>query len=181
MSSTGRTTPWQAITVSAAEETTARWLASTRPGDLVVLIGASGAGKTTLLGSVPPHRVVSLDALRAGVSEPGDQSATPDAAVLQHLLLTMRLRRGATTYTDSTSVDIHHRAQLVGLARQFGVRPVALLVGTELEVCLQRNAARPPATRVPEDEVRRQHALALAAVATLPGEGFAEILHHRPA
>ncbi len=58
------------------------------------MIGAGGSGRSTLLATVPPHRIVSLDRLRAVVSEPGDQDSTADAVLLQNQILAMRLRRG---------------------------------------------------------------------------------------
>ena len=114
-------------------------LAPIEPGDLVVMIGASGSGKSTLLATVPPHRIVSLDRLRAVVSEPGDQDSTADAVLLQNQILAMRLRRGLTTWVDNTSAEAHHRAQLVELGHQHGRRVVAAWVDVPLAVCLARN------------------------------------------
>ncbi|MEU5388050.1 AAA family ATPase [Kitasatospora cineracea] len=73
---------------------------------LVLMIGPPAAGKTSLLRKVPAHQVISLDRLRAAASRPGDQSATADALVLQQQILTMRLRRGETTFVDNCSLMI---------------------------------------------------------------------------
>ncbi|MFF8775071.1 AAA family ATPase [Kitasatospora sp. NPDC015120] len=150
-------------------------------GDLVAVIGASASGKTTLLtaAGIPSHRIVSLDRLRAAVSEPGDQSATPDAVLLQHHILTMRLRRGLTTYVDNTSVEAAHRLQLVGLAHQHGCRAVAIHLDLPLPDCLARNARCAAEARVPEDVLRYQHRMARDARDLLPREGWDEIRHHR--
>ncbi|MFB7675286.1 AAA family ATPase [Kitasatospora purpeofusca] len=154
-------------------------LAPAESGDLVVMIGASGSGKSTLLATVPPHRIVSLDRLRAVVSEPGDQAATADALLLQHQILSMRLCRGETTYVDNVSCEVHHRLQLVDLAHAHGRRAVAVLTDAPLELCLARNAARPDQERVPQDVLRWQHRMARSARELLPGEGWDEIRHHR--
>ncbi|MFG2823348.1 AAA family ATPase [Kitasatospora sp. NPDC048365] len=97
------------------------------------MIGASGSGKSTALATVAPHRIVSLDQLRAVVSVPGDQKATADALLLQHQILSMRLRRGLTTYIDNVSCESHHRRQLVDLAHAHGRRTVAVLVDAPLD------------------------------------------------
>ncbi|WP_344641262.1 AAA family ATPase [Kitasatospora cystarginea] len=149
------------------------------PGDLVVMIGASGSGKFTTLLTIPPHQIVSLDQPRAVVSEPGDQAATPDAVLLQHQILSMRLRRGLTTFVDNVSCESHHRLQLVELAHAHGRRAVAILTDAPLDLCLTRNSSRPDHQRVPEDVLRWQHRMACSARDLLPREGFDEIRHHR--
>ncbi|MEU4301927.1 AAA family ATPase [Kitasatospora aureofaciens] len=150
-----------------------------QPGDLVVMVGCAASGKSTLLRAVPLHRIVSLDTLRAIVSEPGDQAATADALLLQHQILGMRLRRGLTTYIDNVSCESHHRLQLIDLAHAHGRRVVAILTDAPLELCLARNSSRPDHQRVPEDVLRYQHRMARSARALLPHEGFDEIRHHR--
>ncbi|MFF2123462.1 AAA family ATPase [Kitasatospora sp. NPDC058184] len=150
-----------------------------RPGDLVVMIGASASGKSTLLTNVPSHQVVSLDRLRAAVSEPGDQGATPDALLIHNQIIATRLRRGKTTYADNTSVLAAHRVRLVRLARQYGRRAVAITVDTPLDTCLHRNAQRPDEQRVPDVVVRLQHRLAAVVRTRLSEEGFAAVHHVR--
>ncbi|MFE2412336.1 AAA family ATPase [Kitasatospora sp. NPDC059408] len=167
------------MTTTTLATARSRALEPVQPGDLVVLIGAAASGKTTLLQDVPAHQIVSLDQLRAAVSEPGDQRATADALLLQHQILTARLRRGVTTYIDAVSGLPHHRLQLVDLARQHGRRPVAVLLRVPLDLCLARNARRPDHERVPEKVLCEQHAQTSAAAAALLGEGFAEIRYHR--
>ncbi|WP_162871826.1 AAA family ATPase [Kitasatospora cineracea] len=164
---------------ASTPSTPAEILAAVRPGDLVVLVGPSGAGKSTFLREllVAEHEIVSLDRLRAVVSEPGDQAATADALLLQHQVLAMRLRRGATTWIDATSLLPHHRLALRDLAAQHARRALAVVVHAPLEACLARQSDRGRQARVPDHVVREQHAQALAAHAALPYEGFAEIHH----
>ncbi|MFJ6384697.1 AAA family ATPase [Kitasatospora sp. NPDC092039] len=159
--------------------TRARTLDPVEPGDVVVMIGPSASGKSTALLSVPPHQIVSLDQLRAVASAPGDQAATADALLLQHQILSMRLRRGLTTFVDNVSCESHHRLQLVDLAHAHGRRAVAVLTDAPLDLCLARNSSRPDHQRVPEDVLRYQHRMARSARALLLHEGFDEIRHHR--
>ncbi|MFD5433753.1 AAA family ATPase [Kitasatospora sp. NPDC127067] len=169
------------MTTTTLATARSRALDPVQPGDLVALIGCAASGKSSALRTIPPHQIVSLDALRAIVSEPGDQDATADAALLQHHILLNRARRGATTYVDNTSVEAQHRLQLVELAHQHGRRAVAVLVDAPLPECLARNAARPAQQRVPEDTVRWQHRMARSARELLPREGWDEIRHLRTA
>ncbi|MFC8454198.1 AAA family ATPase, partial [Kitasatospora sp. NPDC057223] len=81
--------------------------------------------------------------LAAPRRKPGDQTATAEAVLLQHQILLARLRRGATTYVDNTSLAPHHRAQLVELAHQHGRRVVAVHCDAPLPLCIERNQARP--------------------------------------
>ncbi|MFE3502919.1 AAA family ATPase [Kitasatospora sp. NPDC059160] len=155
-------------------------LADITPGALVVLVGPAGSGKSTLLraANIPAHQIVSLDHLRAVVSEPGDQDATADAVLLQDQILIARLRRGVTTFADNTSLVADHRIALAKLAADLGRPSIAVLVDTPLDLCIARNARRPPCARVPEDVLRNQHGQLAAARAALPTEGFTEIRHH---
>ncbi|RKE02926.1 AAA family ATPase [Streptomyces sp. TLI_171] len=148
-------------------------------GALVLMIGPPASGKTTLLREVPAHEVVSLDRLRAAVSRPGDQTATADALLLQQQILTMRLRRGETTYVDNCSLTPSHREQLTWLARQFARPTVAVLVDAPFDQLVLRNYARPDHARVPEDFLRAAHRLGRDARQQLADEGFGEIRHHR--
>ncbi|MEV7218178.1 AAA family ATPase [Kitasatospora cineracea] len=154
-------------------------LAPVNDGSLVLMIGAPASGKTTLLREVPEHQVVSLDRLRAAVSRPGDQSATADALVLQQQILTMRLRRGETTFVDNCSLLAGHREQLLWLAREFGRPTIAVTVDAPYDQLVLRNYARPDEQRVPEDFLRTAHRLARDARPLLEAEGFDEIRHYR--
>ncbi|MFE2727048.1 AAA family ATPase [Kitasatospora sp. NPDC059327] len=157
----------------------ARPLDPVQPGDVVCMIGCAASGKSSALRTVPPHQIVSLDRLRAVVSAPGDQDATADAVLLQHQILLARLRRGATTYVDNTSLSAHHRAQLVELAHQYGRRVIAAHFDAPLPLCVERNRARPAEQRVPEDVLRHQHRMSRSARELLAGEGFDEVRLHR--
>ena len=153
---------------------------------LVLLIGASGSGKSTLAGRhYPASQTVSLDALRAVVSDDEcDQSATADAVGLLTAIVAARLARGLTTVVDATNGVPAERASLLALAAAHGMPVAAVVVDTDLDLCLarQRSRAGPlPGRRwgraVPDSVVRNQHARARASLAALPGEGVATVLH----
>ena len=141
---------------------------------LVVLIGSAGSGKSTVAGGwEPATQVVELDQLRAVVSDnAGDQSATGAAVAVQSAILEARLGRGLACVVDSTNCEERVRIELVQVARRHRALPVALVMVTPLEVCLERNASRPALRRVPEPVVRTQHAAATAARKRLHEEGF---------
>ncbi|WP_435609640.1 AAA family ATPase [Streptomyces sp. C10-9-1] len=140
---------------------------------LVVLIGASGAGKSTLARTWPASQVLSLDALRGTVSDdPGDQSATSDAADVLKLILERRMARKLNTVIDATNVEQSVRVELVMAAKRHGMPTVAVIVATPLPVCLERQGPRPANRRVPEDVVRSQHQAMVASHQRLAAEGF---------
>ena len=153
---------------------------------LVLLIGASGSGKSTLAHRhYRASQVVSLDALRAVVADDEcDQSATLDAVGLLKAIVEARLARGLTTVVDATNGVPAERAELVALAGARGIAVAAVVVDTDLGVCLARQRARAgplPGRRwgraVPDSVVRNQHARTRASLDALPGEGVATVLH----
>ncbi|MEU7065625.1 AAA family ATPase [Streptomyces sp. NPDC046161] len=69
------------------------------------------------------------------------------------------------------------RADLLELARRHGRPAVALRFPTALDTCLERNAQRPAARRVPDEVLLRQHSLAQDATTdVLMAEGFTNVL-----
>ncbi|MEJ8631974.1 AAA family ATPase [Streptomyces sp. MS2.AVA.5] len=146
------------------------------PGTLVVPVGPGGSGKSRFAAMFPSSWVVCLDELRERVSgDAGDQSATPEAAALQDLLVPARLKRGLTTVVDSTNVEARVRLGLVDHARQHGQPVAAVVFLTGLDTCLARNNRRPAGRRVPSPVLRWQREQTLAAVSLLPHEGFTDI------
>ncbi|MET9734542.1 ATP-binding protein [Streptomyces sp. NPDC006458] len=144
---------------------------------LIVLIGASGAGKSTLARTWPASQVLSLDGLRGMVSDdPGDQSATGDAADVLKLVLERRMARKLNTVIDATNVEQPVRVELVMAAKRHGMPTVAVVVATPLSVCLTRQDPRPANRRVPEDVVRSQHQAVTYSHQQLAAEGFHTIV-----
>ncbi|MBC3762733.1 polynucleotide kinase-phosphatase [Quadrisphaera oryzae] len=111
---------------------------------LVVLVGASGSGKSTFAAQhFGPFEVVSSDHCRGLVADDvNDQAATSDAFDVLHHIAGVRLRRGNLTVVDATNVQPDARRQLVALARDHDVLPVAIVLDLPERVCLDRNAAR---------------------------------------
>ncbi|MFJ3213817.1 AAA family ATPase [Streptomyces flaveolus] len=145
---------------------------------LIVLIGASGAGKSTLARTWPASQVLSLDGLRGMVSDdPGDQTATADAADVLKLILERRMARRLNTVVDATNVEAHVRVELVMAAKRHGMPTIAVIVATPLDLCLKRQGSRPDNRRVPEDVVRAQHQAMVHSHQSLAGEGFNTIVY----
>ena len=112
---------------------------------LVVLIGVSGSGKSTFgRAHFRPTEVISSDFCRGLVADDeNDQSATPQAFELLHYIAGQRLKAGRLTVVDATNVQPDARRQLVAIAREHDVLPVAIVLDVPEKVCIARNAARP--------------------------------------
>lgn len=161
---------------------------TTTTGELVVLVGPAGAGKSTWAtrhADAPTH-IVSLDTLRAWVSDDAaTQTATPAAVTLARILITARLRRGRPVILDSTATQAHHRHQWAALAARTGASATLVVFTTPLMVCLHRNHQRPTPTpghrwgpRVPDPVVRAQHAATIRLAAHLAAGGTVPGYHH---
>ncbi|TWD83194.1 polynucleotide 3'-phosphatase /polynucleotide 5'-hydroxyl-kinase /polynucleotide 2',3'-cyclic phosphate phosphodiesterase [Kribbella amoyensis] len=111
---------------------------------LVVLVGASGSGKSTFarrhfLGT----EVVSSDFCRGLVADDeNDQAATKDAFEILHFIAGKRLAAGRLTVIDATNVQPEARRELVALAREHDVLPVAIVLDPPERVCVERNEQR---------------------------------------
>jgi protein phosphatase len=112
---------------------------------LVVLIGVSGSGKSTFgRAHFRPTEVISSDFCRGLVADDeNDQAATPEAFELLHYIVGKRLKAGRLTVVDATNVQPDARKQLVAVAREHDVLPVAVVLDVAESVCVARNAARP--------------------------------------
>ncbi len=112
---------------------------------LVALVGASGSGKSTFAKQhFRPTEILSSDSFRGLVADDeGDQTATADAFDALYYLLEKRLARGLLTVIDATNVQPEDRARIVATARKFHCLPVAMVVNTPAELCIERNKLRP--------------------------------------
>ncbi len=147
------------------------------PADaLVLLIGPAASGKSTWAAAhFRPSQILSSDTFREMVADDAsDQAATRDAFQLLHGVARARLARGLLTVVDATNLQRSARTPLRTLAARLGRPCVAVLFDVPLGVLLERNTRR---TRtVPEDVVRRHHALMAVAMADIAGEGYSLVL-----
>ncbi|MFJ5952194.1 polynucleotide kinase-phosphatase [Streptomyces noursei] len=141
---------------------------------LVVLIGATGSGKSTFAARhFKPTEVISSDFCRGLVSDDdNDQSASGDAFEVLHFIVGKRLAAGRLTVVDATNVQAESRAQLVRLAREHDVLPVAIVLDVPEHVCAERNAARADRAGLPRRVIQRHQRELRRSLGTLEREGF---------
>jgi protein phosphatase len=72
-----------------------------------------------------------------------DQAVTPEAFELLHYIVGKRLKAGRLTVVDATNVQPDARKQLVAVAREHDVLPVAIVLDVPEGVGVARNATRP--------------------------------------
>ncbi|MFE9724265.1 polynucleotide kinase-phosphatase [Streptomyces sp. NPDC005794] len=144
---------------------------------LVVLIGASGSGKSTFARKhFKPTEIVSSDFCRGLVADDeNDQSASRDAFDVLHYIVGKRLAAGRLTVVDATNVQAESRKQLVQLARQHDVLPIAIVLDLPEELCQARNATRPDRAGMPRHVVQRHRRELRRSLRGLEREGFRKV------
>ncbi|MFD6979304.1 polynucleotide kinase-phosphatase [Streptomyces sp. NPDC059956] len=144
---------------------------------LVVLIGATGSGKSTFARThFKPTEVISSDYCRGLVADDeNDQSASKDAFEVLHYIAGKRLAAGRLTVVDATSVQAESRRQLVQLAREYDVLPIAIVLDLPEEVCAERNAARPERAKLPRAVIQRHRRDLRRSLRGLEREGFRKV------
>jgi predicted kinase len=140
---------------------------------LVVLIGVTGSGKSTFARAhFKPTEVVSSDFCRGVVADDeNDQSATPAAFELLRHIAGVRLARGRLTVIDATNVQPEARRDLVALAREHDVLPVAIVLDLPEKLCADRNKDRPDRDFGPH-VLRRQRGQLRRGLPSLQRDGF---------
>jgi protein phosphatase len=143
---------------------------------LVVLIGASGAGKSTFARThFAPTEVISSDFCRGLVADnENDQSASKDAFDVLHFITGKRLTAGRLTVIDATNVQQESRKQLLTVAREHDVLPVAIVLDLPERVCVGRNATRPDRP-FGAHVIRRQRDQLRRGLRGLEREGFRRV------
>ncbi|MFD3931013.1 polynucleotide kinase-phosphatase [Streptomyces sp. NPDC058614] len=144
---------------------------------LVVLIGASGSGKSTFARRhFKPTEVISSDFCRGLVADDeNDQSASGDAFDVLHYIAGKRLAAGRRTVVDATNVQQESRKQLIELARQYDVLPIAIVLDVPEEVCAERNAARVDRADMPRRVIQRHTRELRRSLRHLEREGFRKV------
>ena len=140
---------------------------------LVVLVGVTGSGKSTFARAhFKPTEVISSDFCRGMVADDeNDQSATPAAFELLHYVAGKRLAGGRLTVIDATNVQPEARRELVVLAREHDVLPVAIVLDLPEKLCAERNASRPDRD-FGAHVLRRQRGQLRRSMHALKREGF---------
>ena len=139
---------------------------------LVLLVGPSASGKSTFAKRhFLATEVLSSDTFRAWIADDeADQSTTPAAFQLLHLVAAKRLACGRRVVIDATNLDSRARQPLFELARQYYYQVVAFVFAMPVEICLAHNAGR-TARLVPEAVILNHCEQLPKAVAALEGEG----------
>ncbi|HWD78040.1 MAG TPA: AAA family ATPase, partial [Kribbella sp.] len=140
---------------------------------LVVLVGASGSGKSTFARKhFLPTEVISSDFCRGLVSDDeNDQAATKDAFEVLNFIAGKRLAAGRLTVVDATNVQSEARKELVNLAREYDVLPVAIVLDPPERVCVERNERRAD-RQFGSKVVVRQRSQLKRGLRSLKREGF---------
>ncbi|GHF39524.1 hypothetical protein GCM10010359_47930 [Streptomyces morookaense] len=146
---------------------------------LVVLVGATGSGKSTFAARhFGTTEIVSSDACRALVGDDADdQSANAAAFEVLHCIVDKRLARGRLTVVDATNVRPESRKELLRLAREHDVPPVAVVLDVPEHVCAERNAARPGRVAPPRQALQRHLSELRRSLGRLESEGFRHRVH----
>ncbi|MCX5440267.1 polynucleotide kinase-phosphatase [Streptomyces sp. NBC_00056] len=144
---------------------------------LVVLVGASGSGKSTFARRhFKPTEIISSDFCRGLVADDeNDQSASGDAFDVLHYIAGKRLAAGRLTVVDATNVQQESRKQLVDLARQYDVLPIAIVLDIPEEVCAARNAQRADRAGMARRVISRHTRELRRSLRHLEREGFRKV------
>jgi protein phosphatase len=112
---------------------------------LIVLIGSTGSGKSTFAARhFLPTEVISSDCCRGLVCD--DENAldvSADAFDLVREIAGKRLKNRRLAVIDATNVRASDRKGWVELARRWHALAVAIVLDPGIEVCIERNKARP--------------------------------------
>ena len=143
---------------------------------LLVLVGAAGAGKSTFAAArFRPTEVISSDACHALVADrEDDQSATPAAFEVLHLIARLRLHRRRLTVVDAVSARPADRRPLLELAAEADCAAVALVLDPPEAVCVRRDLERRGRT-VGAAVIAAQREAVHRSLGGLREEGFAAV------
>lgn len=111
---------------------------------LVAMIGISSSGKSSFAKSrFLSAEIVSSDACRGIVSnDENSLDATKDAFELVDYIVRKRLQRGLLTVIDATHIQRDSRKSILKAARDYHCMPVAIVINTPIDICLERHSNR---------------------------------------
>ncbi len=124
---------------------------------VVAMMGASGSGKSTFAQKYfKSTEVLSSDYFRGLVSDDeNDQGASKATFYALFYIAGKRLEANKLVVVDATNVQQSARADIVSLAKRFDVLPIAIVLNTPEQVCVERNRTRPD-RELREHVVKRQ-------------------------
>ncbi|MDR3292838.1 MAG: polynucleotide kinase-phosphatase [Clostridiales bacterium] len=140
---------------------------------VVAMMGASGSGKSTFAKThFKPTEVLSSDYFRGLVSDDeNDQSVSRAAFDTLYYVAEKRLDANKLVVVDATNVQQSARTGIVELAKKFDVLPIAIVLNTAENICIERNRGR--ADRPFGDQVIKRHCMDLKkSLHHLKKEGF---------
>ncbi|GAA0474110.1 polynucleotide kinase-phosphatase [Paractinoplanes deccanensis] len=143
---------------------------------LVALVGISGSGKSTFARThFRPTQVLSSDFFRGLVADDeNDQSASAEAFDALHYVAGKRLAAGRLTVVDATNLQPHGRAELVRVAKEHDVLPVAIVLDVPESLAWERTQARPDRT-FDRRVLTRMHRDLRRTLGSLTREGFRKV------
>ncbi|MEV4346532.1 polynucleotide kinase-phosphatase [Actinoplanes sp. NPDC049596] len=143
---------------------------------LVALVGISGSGKSTFARNhFRPTQVLSSDFFRGLIADDeNDQAASAEAFDALHYVAGKRLAAGRLTVVDATNLQPHGRAELVRVAREHDVLPVAIVLDVPEALAWERTQVRPDRT-FDRRVLTRMHRDLRRTLGSLSREGFRKV------
>lgn len=125
---------------------------------LVLMVGIPGSGKSTFIKNHNKnYKVISRDEVRFSMLKPNEPYFSREKDVFREFVnkTIEGLNAGGQVIADATFLNIPSRSKFLrALGRSLeGVKIIAIMMDTPLEVCLERNAKREGRALVPEDAI----------------------------
>ena len=111
---------------------------------VVAMVGVSGSGKSTFAKKYfKETEILSSDYFRGLISDDENNQAVSKAAFeALYFVAEKRLSINRTVVIDATNVKPRDRAQVIDLAKKYDVLPVAIILNTPEDICIERDNNR---------------------------------------